>query len=209
MSSFIDVGVVNRTEAIKVESVVGSSFGIDPSGRSRVGQIYTLFDGKTLNADNARLFQNVGTGTGTFATNLYSMAVMSGQYFIRQAKRFSPYFSGKSQLVELTFDNFQPQTGITKRAGYFSSNAIAPYDSAKDGLWLESDSDTIRFICSKSDTETLNVPLASWLGVDNLGSYENLATWQNFTVVAFDFLWLGGAVIRLFVKTSSGFVLAH
>jgi hypothetical protein len=46
-------------------------------------------------------------------------------------------------------------------------------------------------------------------GYNNLGIYKTLSTWDNFTVVVFDFLWLGGAVLRLWVKTPSGFVKAH
>lgn len=45
----------------------------------------------------------------------------------------------------------------TKRMGYFSSNAVAPYDTAKDGVWLESVStDTtgaLRAVCSQVSTE--------------------------------------------------------
>lgn len=131
--SFIDVGIVNKTDAVKVDTIVSSGFGTDPSGRLRVGSLTTLLDGKILNADNTLLFETVGTGTGAFATNLFNMSVTAGQYLIRQSKRFNSYFSSKSQLVELTFDNLQPQSNVTKRVGYFSSNAVAPFNSSKDG----------------------------------------------------------------------------
>lgn len=205
---FIDVNLVN-SEPIQVESVAVGGFGTDPSGRLRVGQMYTLLDGKILNADNTRLFETIGTGTGAFSNNKFSMSVTSGQYLIRQSKRFNPYFSGKAQLIEETFDNFQPQVGITKRVGYFSSNAVAPYNSNKDGIWIESDGTTIRLICSRDGTETLNVPITEWTGYDNLAEYKTLTTWKNFSVSAMDFLWLGGAEQRLYMKTSNGFTLAH
>lgn len=207
--AFIDVGIVNQAEAVKVEAVAGSGFGIDPSGRLRVGSLTTLLDGKTLNVDNTLLFETVGTGTGAFATNLFNMSVTAGQYLVRLSKRFNPYFSGKSQLIEETFDNFQPQSNVVKRVGYFSSNAVAPFDTTKDGIWIESDGTTIRLICSKAGTETLNVAITDWSGYADLGEYQTLATWQNFTVIAFDFLWLGGAIQRLFIKTADGFILAH
>jgi hypothetical protein len=155
------------------------------------------------------LFQNVGTGTGTYSNNAYTMSVTAGQYLIRQSLRFNPYFSGKSQLFEPTYDNFQPEAGVAKRAGYFSSNAVAPHDSDKDGAWIESDGTTIRLIVSNFGTEKLNLPYTSWSGYDDLAEYKVLANWQNFTVNEVDFLWLGGAGLRLFVKTSTGFVLAH
>jgi len=155
----------------------------DAGGRTRISSITTLFDGKTLNADDERLFENVGTGTGLFSNNSYTMSVTAGQHFIRQARRFNPYFSGKSQLFEPTFDNFQPQAGVVKRAGYFSSNAVAPFDSDKDGAWIESDGTTIRLIVSNFGAETLNLPLTSWSGYANLAEYQNVANWQNFTVI--------------------------
>lgn len=185
------------------------AFGMDASLRTRVSIATTLFDGKILNADNARLFQNIGTGTGLFVDNSYSMTVTEGQYFIRQARSFNPYFSGKSQLIELTADFFNAEVGKLKRFGYFSSNAVAPYDSNKDGVWLENDGTTIRLIISNNGSEKLNKVITQWDGYANLAEYQNIATWGNFTVIGIDFLWLGGAVLRLFVKTSTGFVLAH
>lgn len=181
----------------------------DASNRTRVAQSLTLHDGKTLNADNVETWDNRGTGTGLFTGNKYNLSVTSGQYFIRQTKRFANYLSGKSQQVEITFDGFGPQTGVTKRVGYFSSNAVAPFDSAFDGFWLENNGTTITLKVSRSGTETLSVPLEQWSGRASLAEYSTLTNWNNFTVVLFDFLWLGGAVLRMYVKTSNGFVLAH
>lgn len=87
----------------------------DASGRLRVSWLTTLFDGKTLNADNTFVWDNKWTGTGTRGNNLYDMSVTSGQYLIRQSKRYSPYFSGKSQFVEITCDNFESEANVTKR----------------------------------------------------------------------------------------------
>lgn len=179
--------------------------GGDAGGRTRVSQLTTLFDGKTLNADDTRTWDNRGTGTYTFTQNLAHMSVTAGQYYCSQAKHFNPYFSGKSQFIEVTFDNFQPQTGVTKRVGYFSSNAVAPFDTSKDGFWLESDGATIRLIVARAGTEVLNKPLAEWDQAALMASYN----WQNFTVCAFDFLWLGGAVLRFFVKANGRFMLVH
>jgi len=56
-----------------------NNFSYDPSGRLRVGSLTTLLDGKILNADNALLFETVGTGTGTFTNNKFNMAVTAVQ----------------------------------------------------------------------------------------------------------------------------------
>jgi hypothetical protein len=177
----------------------------DAGGRTRTSEMTTLFDGKTLNIDDEFTYKTTGTGTKTFQANKALMSVTSGQYLIRQNTRTIPYFSGKSQLIEMTFDTFGTQAGITKRAGYFNSNAVAPYDTNKDGFWIENDGTTIRLKVENNGTSILNLPFAEWDGYSKLSDYD----WNNFTVVLFDFLWLGGAVLRVFIKTDKGFILAH
>jgi hypothetical protein len=178
----------------------GNGFGVDSGGRTRVSQIITLLDGKILGADDTTLFENVGTGTFTFQNNTILMQVTAGQYCIRQSKRFNPYFSGKSQLIEETFEDFQLQPGIIKRVGYFSSNAVAPYDTSKDGFWLESNGDDGKFFMksSRGGTITLNNDVSAYFATYNA---------ENFTVGAHDFLWLGGAALRNFIKDTDGFDL--
>lgn len=182
-----------------------ASISLDEGGRVHVGQMTTLHDGKILNGDNPFLYDNQGTGTGTFASNKYNMSVTAGQFLVRQSKRFYPYFSGKSQYIECTFDNFQVEANVTKRVGYFSSNAVSPFASNYDGFYLENDGTTIRLKADRLGTNTINVPWTSWNNYNLISSYN----WANFTVIAFDFLWLGGAVLRIFLKTDRGFVLAH
>jgi hypothetical protein len=137
------------------------------------------------------------------------MSVTAGQWRIRQTKRFYPYFDGKSQRVECTFDQFAAQANTVKRVGYFSSNAVSPFASTYDGFWLENDGSSILLKAARAGTSTLSVDITAWTGYANLAEYQTLATWNNFTVIEFKFLWLGGAVLVLSVKTSDGFVEAH
>lgn len=178
---------------------------LDASARLRVGQLTTLGDLKTLNEDDPLLIENVGTGTGLWGANKYNMSVTSAQYLIRRSKQYYTYFSGKSQQVEITFDAFGTQANTVKRVGYFSSVNTAPYDTAYDGFWLENDGTTVRLKASRSGTSTLDIPIANWNG----DAYARSYNWNNFTVIMFDFLWLGGAVLRLFLKTDRGFILCH
>lgn len=182
-----------------------ASVSLDAGSRVRTSMMTTLHDGKILNADNTFIWDNQGTGTGTYASNKYNMSVTAGQYRIKQTKRFSPYFAGKSQLIECTFDNFQIEANTTKRFGYFSSNAVAPFATSYDGFYIENDGSTIRLKAERLGTSTVNIAWTSWDNYDLISSYD----WSQFTVVAFDFLWLGGAVLRVFLKTDLGFVLAH
>lgn len=182
---------------------------VDAGGLMRVNQT-TLADGKILNADNPWVWENAGTGSGTFSGNTYNMSVASGQWRVRQLDRRLPYFSGKSQRIEETFDSFAPQANVVKRFGYFSSNAVSPFDSNFDGFWLESGGGTITLNVARSGTFTLNAKdITEWSGYANLAEYQDVANWDNFTVCEFKFLWLGGAVLILSVKTSRGFVEAH
>jgi hypothetical protein len=177
----------------------------DASGRHRVGQLTTLADLKVLNADETLLIETVGDGTGSFANNKYSMTVAAGKYLVRASKQYYPYFSGKSQVVEMTVENFQSQTGVVKRMGYFSSNAVAPFDEDYDGFYIEDNGTTKYLVCKNAGSDTLRIAF------NELDNYELIADydWSKFTVVQFDFLWLGGAILRFFLKTDHGFILVH
>jgi hypothetical protein len=186
-----------------------NQIGVDAGGRMRTSTLTTLSDLKTLGADRPLLIETAGTGTNTFAVNQNTMSVTAGQFVIRQGKRFSHYFSGKSQMIEMTSRNFNPEANVVKRMGYFSSNAVTPFDTSKDGVWLESDGTTIRLVTSRLGTDTFNVPITSWDGYAQLAEYQTVANWNRFTVLILEFLWLGGAVLRLWIKNSNGFTLCH
>jgi hypothetical protein len=177
----------------------------DTSGRTRVSQLTTLFDGKILNVENINKWDTKGTGTATYSNNSINLSVTSGQYIIRQSKFFTPYFSGKPQLIESTFINFINESGVTKRAGYFSSSNVAPYVASLDGVWLESDGSTYRLMVSNLGTITHNIPWTSWDDYNSISSYD----WSKFTVNEIDFLWLGGAALRLFLVVNGEFRLVH
>lgn len=184
------------------------SVHIDPAGRARVSQPTTLFDGKTLTTDDTDLWDTLGTGSAVFSSNLMSMSVTAGQYEIRQSKIYTPYFSGKPQLVEMTFDTFQLQQGVIKRFGYFSSSATPPYNTAFDGWYVESDgvNNTYKLCVVNNGVFKLNLDWTQWDGYSSIKTYD----WSDFTVAFVDFLWLGGAVLRLFLKLpTGGFLLCH
>lgn len=178
----------------------------DAANRLRVGQLTTLGDLKTLNADDPTLLESVGTGSAVWGANKMQLSVAAGEYEIRRSRQYFPYFSGKSQQIEITQDGFQTEAGVVKMAGYFSSSAVAPYNTVYDGFACVDDGTTKRLMCWRAGVETLNVPMADWNGDAFL---QNGYDWSAFTVVEFDFLWLGGAGIRMFVKTDRGFLLAH
>jgi hypothetical protein len=180
-----------------------NNFSYDVSGRYRSTGLFTIIDGKTIGHDRSDIFDIAGTGTNTFQDNTNLMSVGAGQYLIRQSHVFAPYFSGKPQLVELTFDSFHTETDIIKRFGYFSSSTVAPYNTALDGIFFENDEGTYTFKCYSNGIETINIPFTSF---DNYSLIQNL-NFETFNVFVFDFLWLGGLGIRIFMKTDNGLKL--
>ena len=187
-----------------------NQLSLDAASRVRVGQLTTRGDYKILNADRQLLWESAGTGTGTFSDNMFNMSVLSGQWYIRNSRRIHPYLSGKSQQVEWTFDKFGAQANVIKRFGYYSSVLTTPFATTFDGFWLENTGSSITLNVSNAGTPTLDaLDIASWSGYSQLGEYQSITSWDNFTVVLFDFLWLGGAILRVWVRTSAGFILAH
>lgn len=202
---------VDSDGKIKVLSYGSNDWvGTDAGGRQRVSQLTTLFDGKLTNNHNSLLFEQAGTGSFTKENgNSMLMEVTAGQWAVYSGRNRVPYFSGKSQIIEETFDQFAPQENVVKEFGYFSSNNASPYNSDYDGLFVRSSGGSISFVVSNAGTELFDDDITDWTGYDRLAEYQTLSTWDNFTVCMIDFLWLGGAVARLWIKTSNGFVLAH
>lgn len=177
-----------------------------PNGALLVGSPTVLFDGKTLNSDETDFWETVGTGTATYATPGMTLSVTAGQYLVRQSTRFIPYFSGMPQVPEMTYQDFTTQAGVVKRIGYFSSNAVAPFDSTLSGWWLEDDGTTKRLRANRAGTETVNVAMASWTNYSKIASYD----WSKFTVQQFYLLWLGGAAFQFYMcLPNEGFTLIH
>lgn len=146
-----------------------TSFTLDAGARVRISALTTLGDYKILDRDETLLIETVGTGTGLFTDNKYSMSVASGQYLIRQSKRYHPYLSGKSQQVELTVIGLSGNVSI---------------------------------VVQNAGTDVFRINQADW-NVNPLTGHD----WANFNVLIFDFLWLGGAMMRTFIVTATGIVL--
>jgi hypothetical protein len=177
--------------------------------RARVSSSSTLGDLKIINSDNTYLWETVGTGTGAFNLNSYGMVVTSGQYLVRRSKQYFPYYSGNVQSIEFTFDGMQNQSGITKRVGYFSSSAVAPYTASFDGLFIEDDGSSTQFsskwLCIyNAGTEIMRVRQEDW-NMRQILDYD----WSTFTVMQIDYLWLGGAVAVFSMKVGDDFVALH
>ena len=175
---------------------LGFGANLDASGRLRVSQLNTQLDIKQFKDNQPLLIdrENVGGATQTWDTTEGVDMVVSANLdaAISESFQSATYFSGKSQLGEITFSEGQNQTNVVKRVGYFSSNTVTPFDSTKDGLWYEADGTDYRFRIQKGGVDILNVAQADW----NI----NKANWfdaSKFNVFVFQFLYLGGTAVRL------------
>lgn len=181
------------------------SASLDLNRRLRISQANVLADLKLVGYEDRTKFESTGTGSGIFSNNTVLMTVAAGQYLIRSSKLFFQYQSGTSQLIECGFERFGTTANLVKRIGYFSSNAVAPYDTNYDGFWLENDGTTIRLMAANNGISTVNSPLAAWDNSTEFATYD----WNRFGSIIFDYSSHGGNALRLFIMLNGEYVLAH
>ncbi len=174
------------------------SAGTDLAGRQRVTIPTTVANYKNLygtTTSNA-VWDFKGTGTTVFEDGQTSIRVTAGQYQIMQSKEYHYYVAGQPMKFDLTFNHFQKETGLVKKIGAFSSNAVAPYDSNYDGIWFEAngDDDKYWFKIYRRGTEVIKQEIIPPVGYD----------FFQFNYLAFDFVWQGGRYIRLQAQLPSG-----
>ena len=185
---------------------------IDASGRLRVSQLSTIGEYKVLNnVFNSFTAEKVGTGTFADQTNKTNMIVTSGQYCIIQSKQYHPYLNGKSQLIELTTANFGDTLDVEKSIGYISSNAVAPYNTELDGIRLFKDvTNVYYFQIWRNGINIVNVARDDWNDkLDGTGASGMTIDFDNFNVFGFDFLYLGGTAITLYVMYNGEFRIVY
>ena len=190
---------------------------IDAFGRWRVSQVATQFDAKQLHDGLDLFIDKVTANTGTYSHSAtFSQSTLStaasGDYVVFQTKQRFNYQSGKSQLMFWTFNNFGVETNVFKKVGYFSTSTIAPYTSTPDGFYLESDSTTGEESLHvwRSGTETASADRSSWDDpLDGTGESGVTHDFDNNTIMAADFEWLGVGRIRFFIVKDGVFVKFH
>jgi hypothetical protein len=153
-------------------------------------------------------FDKVSSGgnANNWASGVNEMTVNagSGNYAIAQTNQRHLYIGGKSSVYTATFDKFAAQTNTTKRVGFFTSNTSAPYDSNKDGIWIESSAGAVSLNIQKNGTSLLSITQASW-NVNNLTGHN----WDKFNVFSVDFLYLGGTGVAFYIFIGRVKTLVH
>lgn len=190
---------------------------IDAFGRWRVSQVATQFDQKQLHDDLPLFIDKEIIGTGTYshdsalAESVLSTSTTSDAVIFQTKQRFN-YQSGKSQLMFWTFYNMGVEANVTKRIGYFTSGTASPYNSDLDGLFLQSDSTTgeesvnvyrngvLRTAVNRTDWDD---PL------DGSGRSGVTHDFDNNTIMAVDFEWLGVGRVRFYIIKDGVFIKFH
>jgi hypothetical protein len=128
----------------------------------------------------------------------------ASDYALRQSLEKYEYIAGESTLVRFTVVNLEPETNVTKRAGFYhNSDFAAPYDGDLDGLWVSSDTaNGVCFHSANMGTSTGNTCQGSW-NVDNVnGGAGGLnpsgfnVDWTKIQLFWLDFQWLGAGRVR-------------
>lgn len=173
---------------------------LDAFGRLRVSEITSLLEVSHVYDKRPRIVDEVTGGTVTSNLDLNnSQVIMSGtganSYVIRQTFNNGVYQPGKGQVFEASFSNFQIETDVIKRVGYFNSTSGSTYSDDLDGFFLESNGVTneISFQIWKTGSLTYSSELSTW---DNDEVDPLSIEWTNTNLMITDFQWLGVGRVR-------------
>lgn len=190
------------------------SQALDQAGRQRGSLPIPLGDYKLMNDRLPYFFDTEVNGTGAVVYDsikrAHSMTTAAdGDWAIVQTYMHHNYFAGKAQMVEFTAFNFDCETNITKRSGYYHDiNKTTPFQTGLDGFWLEAGSDgTHHLKIYNNGTEILDLPRSQWADpLDGTGKSKVNVDWSKFNVIQANFLWLGGTGLRMSVVIGSSIV---
>lgn len=198
-----------------IGSNLGPNGGLDPSNRDafnreRVSELTTLIDIKQL-WETPALFidiEEIGTGSTTYNSGDASTTIevaANNDKVVHQTKQRFNYQSGKSLQSLQTCYGFQPEAGVTKRIGYFSSSTTTPFSATLDGWFLESTETGITLNIYKSGTPTLDaLKQEDWNG-DDISDVD----WSKNQIIFCDLEWLGVGLIRFGLVRSGKITYFH
>jgi hypothetical protein len=185
---------------------------LDAFGRLRTSELTSVIEIKHIYSKNTLLIDEIIGGTGATSTytpgnaDIEMSVAYDGDYVIRATKSRGIYQPGKSALFECTMMNFDQETDVVKRVGYYSTTSTAPFDSDFDGIFLQNsgivggtgsgvyENEGISFQVWRNGTKIFDVPASAW---DN--SQIDPTTdidWQKNQLFWFDFQWLGVGRVR-------------
>lgn len=179
------------------------SVNLDAFGRLRVSEGTSILELSQVYDKRPRLVNEVTGGTVTSNHDaVNSCVVMSGtganSYVIRQSYMVAPYQTGKGQLFEGSFSNFQLQTNVIKRIGQFTASSGSTFFSNPDGYFLESNGVTnvISFQVWKTGSLTFSAATTIW---NNDKFDPTTIDWSKTQLMMVDYQWLGVGRMRFYL----------
>lgn len=178
-------------------------FAYDSGARLKISQSRIWGDYKFLYDKLPTVFDEVTNGAGSAAWSkpYVNLSVTnSGDYCLRKTFAVHPYRAGFPISCEMTFDNFGLQAGVTKEFGYFSRQTTGDYDGGYDGIRIMNDGTNYYLQIWNNGNAVYNVSREDWNdSMDGTTSSEIDYDFDNFSILLFDFLWLGGKGVRFFI----------
>jgi len=203
---------------------------LGPFGRLKTTQTETLWDHKNVHSRYADLWEEriAGGGTITHLPNesavALSVGTASGDYAVRQTRRYFAYASGNGHNPFGTFVFPAPETNRVVEAGYYDGPVDPTGADWGNGLILRQDGATISYVIRSDVNENPAgaravvenvIPQASW-NLDTLdgsgdsnnpsGIELNLGTSQ---ISDPDFQWLGVGRVRFIFNIDGQAVVVH
>lgn len=157
------------------------------------------------------LFDRVGTGTQTYSNGEVQLNVAAGQYVLCQSKAFSPYLAGKPTGIKITFRGITHVAGLEQKVGFGSRSTVAPYTANFDGFYFGSNGTDFEIVTANSSIgPEAPITQSNWDDpLDGTGPSGEIADFSNFTVLEFDFLYLGGTALRCYINIGGQKILFH
>lgn len=179
---------------------------LDAFGRLRVSEITSLLEITHIYNKQPILVDEVTAGTATSVWNQSNAEVAmgvttTGDYVIRQTKQSAIYQPGKGQLFEASFSDFNIESNVIKRVGYYTSTTAITYNTTFDGFFLESNGVTneISFQIWKSGTSIYSAVTTTW---NNNEIDVTTIDWSKTNLMLTDFQWLGVGRVRFGLSLS-------
>lgn len=184
----------------EVQVTSADSPSIDAFSRTRVSNIKTLFDSKFLKSKRSLFWdesQVSGSGTSSVfdednACVSISVSATTAGKFVRQTFQRFNYQSGKSQLIFVTFSNFETTSGVTKTVGAFDDN---------NGLFFKNEGGIVSVIRRSSTAGSAvdnEVTQGNW-NLDKLDGTGRSGITLDFSkaqIGVIDYGWLGVNRVR-------------
>lgn len=202
----------NEVDVKDGRSYVNTGQSFDALGATEVSQLTTQIDLKQSGGQLIEFIDTVEIGTGVESfdsvTGSTSLSVTTnGDRVIAQTFQRTNYQTGKPKQVKQTLFNFNSETNVGKRFGYFSAEYGAPYTNNLDGFFFqqEADGSGVTLNVFRDGTEIISRPQSEWNGDYDFDSID----WESNILAIPRFVWLGVDQVQFAIKIGESKVVLH